>query len=82
MPDRDLCGCTLGEFVVRERIDEDSSGAVYRGEQPLLGRDVVIKVLHQQHDADKLKCFKRDGQLVSRLDHPFVVHVYAFGGHR
>jgi WD40 repeat protein len=79
MPDRELFGCSLGEFVVRERIDEDSSGAVYRAEQPLLGRDVVIKVLHQQHDADKLKCFKRDGQLVSRLDHPFVAHVYAFG---
>jgi WD40 repeat protein len=82
MPNRDLCGCTLGgEFVLRERIDVDegSSCAVYRGEQPLLGRDVVVKVLHQRHDADVLKGFMRDAQLGSRLDHPYAAHVYAFG---
>ena len=79
MADRDLCGRTLGEFVLRERIDEDGSGAVYRGEQPLLGRDVVVKVLHQRHDADALQRFMREAQLASRLDHPYAAHVYAFG---
>jgi tRNA A-37 threonylcarbamoyl transferase component Bud32 len=87
MADRDLCGCTLGEFDLRERIDEDSSGAVYRGEQPLLGREAVVKVLHQRHDADALQRFsaaalqrfKREAQLASRLDHPYAAHVYAFG---
>jgi WD40 repeat protein/tRNA A-37 threonylcarbamoyl transferase component Bud32 len=79
MADPDLCGRTLGEFDLRERIDEDSSGAWYRGEQPLLGRDVVIKVLHQRHDADALQRFEREAQLASRLDHPYAAHVYAFG---
>jgi WD40 repeat protein len=79
MADRDLCNCTVGEFELRERIDEDSSGTVYRGEQPLLGREVVVKVLHQRHDAEALKRFKREAQLASRLDHPYAAHVYAFG---
>jgi len=79
MADPDLSGRTLGEFVLRERIDEDSSGAMYRAEQPLLGRDVVVKVLHQRHDADALQRFKRSAQLASRLDHPYAAHIYAFG---
>jgi WD40 repeat protein len=79
MADPDLCGRTVGEFVLRERIDEDSSGAMYRAEQPLLGRDVVVKVLHQRHDADALQRFKRSAQLASRLDHPYAAHIYAFG---
>jgi WD40 repeat protein len=77
--DSDLCGRTLGEFELRERIGEDSSGAMYRAEQPLLGRDVVVKVLHQRHDAGALHRFKRSAQLASRLDHPYAAHIYAFG---
>lgn len=52
MVDRDLCGCTLGEFVLRELIDDEGGfgAAVYRGEQPLLRRDVVVKVLHYALD--------------------------------
>src|SRR5215470_372529 len=77
----DLCGRTLGEFVLRERIGEGGFGAVYRCEQPLLGRQAVIKVLHRglrDHDV-ALKRFMREAQLASRLDHPYAAHVYAFG---
>jgi hypothetical protein len=42
----DLSGRKLGEFVLRARIGEGGFGAVYRCEQPLLGREAVIKVLH------------------------------------
>ena len=44
----DLSGRTVGEFVVRERIDEGGFGAVYRCEQLLLGREAVVKVLHRR----------------------------------
>ena len=79
MADPNFCGRTLGEFELRERIEEDSSGTSYRAEQPLLGRDVVVKVLHERHDADALKRFLADAQLASRLDHPYAAHVYASG---
>ena len=71
----------LGRYVVRERIGEGGFGTVYRGEQPQLGRDVVIKVLHKKlrDDPDELKRFLREGQLASRLDHPYAAHVYGFG---
>lgn len=40
---RHVSRVTLGELVLRERIGE-GGGAVYRCEQPLLGRQAVVKV--------------------------------------
>ena len=76
-----LCGRTLGEFVLRERIAEGGFGAVYRCEQPLLGREAVVKVLHHAlRDSEVvLQRFMREAQLASRLDHPYAAHIYAFG---
>jgi WD40 repeat protein/serine/threonine protein kinase len=81
MTDFDLCGRTLGEFVLVERIGEGGFGAVYRCAQPLLKRDVVIKVLHErrQRNCVAQQRFLREAQLASRLDHPYAAHVYAFG---
>jgi serine/threonine-protein kinase len=82
MPDKDdLSGRKLGGFVVRERIDEGGFGAVYGCEQPLLGREAVIKVLHRklrQRDVI-VQRFLREAKLASRLDHPYAAHIYAFG---
>jgi len=77
----DLSGRMLGEFVLRERLDEGGFDAVYRCEQPLLGREAVVKVLHRglRRQSGALKRFLREAQLASRLDHPYAAHVYAFG---
>ena len=79
--DDDLSGRTLGEFVLRERIGEGGYGAVYRCEQPQLGREAVIKVLHHRlRDNDMVtQRFTREAKLASRIDHPYAAHVYAFG---
>jgi WD40 repeat protein/serine/threonine protein kinase len=81
MAHRDLSGRSLGEFVLREQIGIGGYGAVYRCDQPLLKRSVVVKVLHEPrwrgHGAQER--FLREAQLASRLDHPYAAHVYAFG---
>jgi WD40 repeat protein/serine/threonine protein kinase len=77
----DLSGRKVGEFVLRERIGEGGFGAVYSCEQPLLGREAVVKVLHgklRRRDVIAQR-FMREAQLASRLDHPYAAHVYAFG---
>jgi eukaryotic-like serine/threonine-protein kinase len=80
----ELCGRTVGEFVLRERIGEGGYGAVYRAEQPLLGREAVIKVLHSKLRSRQvmLQRFLREARLASRLDHPYAAHVYAFGAEK
>ena len=82
MPEvEDLSGRKLGEFVLRARIGEGGFGAVYRCEQPLLGREAVVKVLHPRlrHNKVVLQRFLREAQLASQLDHPCAAHIYAFG---
>ncbi len=77
----DLSGRMLGEFVLREPIAEGGYAVVYRAEQPVLKRDVVVKVLRarrQRNDAT-LDRFLREARLASQLDHPYAAHVYAFG---
>jgi WD40 repeat protein/serine/threonine protein kinase len=77
----DLSGRKLGEFVLRGRIGEGGFGAVYCCEQPLLGREAVVKVLHRRlRRRDVIvQRFLREAQLASRLDHPYAAHIYAFG---
>jgi eukaryotic-like serine/threonine-protein kinase len=77
----DLRGRMVGEFVLRERIGGGGFGEVYRGEQPRLRREVVVKVLHPELQADDVTVgrFLREAKLASRLDHPYAAHIYNFG---
>ncbi|TMQ09175.1 MAG: hypothetical protein E6J91_31065, partial [Deltaproteobacteria bacterium] len=80
MADRDLSGRKLGEYILREQIGEGGYGVVYRGEQPLLERDVVVKVLHaQRSDDDSRKRFLREARLAAQLRHPCAAQIYASG---
>ena len=80
MADRDLSGWTLGAYTVHERIGTGGFAAVYRGEQPALDREVVIKVLSEEHqDKESRERFLREARLAARLDHPYAAHVYAYG---
>jgi serine/threonine-protein kinase len=79
--DASLRGRQLGDFVLRECIGAGAFAAVYRCDQPLLGREAVVKVLHQRMRESEvmLQRFMREARLASRLDHPYAAHVYAFG---
>jgi WD40 repeat protein/serine/threonine protein kinase len=82
MADQDnLSGRKLGGFVLRERIAEGGFGAVYCCEQPLLGREAVVKILHPERlrSSVSVQRFLREARLASRLDHPYAAHIYAFG---
>ncbi|MBP6631177.1 MAG: protein kinase [Kofleriaceae bacterium] len=76
-----LIGRTLGDFVVRDQIGAGGFGAVYRAEQPLLGREAVIKVplAPSASSAEYVARFLREARLASKLDHPYAAHIYAFG---
>jgi serine/threonine protein kinase/WD40 repeat protein len=77
----DLFGRVLGEFVLREPIGRGGHATVYRCEQPVLNRDVVVKVLRDPRRPNDVsqERFLREARLASRLDHPYAAHVYAFG---
>lgn len=74
-----LIGRALGDFIVREQIGAGGFGVVYRAEQPLLGREAVVKVSTAVNSPEYVTRFLREARLASKLDHPYAAHIYAFG---
>jgi len=76
-----LIGRRLGEFVIRKPLSGGGFGQVFLAEQKTLGREAVIKVLHDHHTSNPsvVQRFLREARLASLLDHPYAAHTYAFG---
>ncbi|MFI4875543.1 MAG: serine/threonine-protein kinase, partial [Blastopirellula sp. JB062] len=77
----DLVGRTLGHFELREFIGAGGMGAVFRGFDTLLGRDVAIKVLSRENNnsEETVRRFRNEAQSAARLDHPNIARVYFVG---
>ncbi len=75
-----LVGQVLRGYEVQERIGAGGFGAVYRAMQPVLGREVAIKIILPEYanDADFIRRFEIEAQLVARLEHPHIVPVFDY----
>ena len=67
-------------YELRQQIGEGSYGAVYRAYQPLVGRDVAIKIILPQYAnyPDFIRRFEYEAQVVARLEHPYIVPLYDY----
>ncbi|HYC76187.1 MAG TPA: protein kinase, partial [Planctomycetota bacterium] len=74
-------GRALGPFDIRSEVGRGGMGVVYRATQQPLGREVALKVLPPEFSAlpSRVKRFQREAEAVSKLDHPHIVPIYAFG---
>lgn len=75
----------LGQYQVWEEIGRGGMGVVYRGYDPLIGREVALKTIHlyaiadpreRQEMQDRLQ---REAQSAGRLSHPNIVTIYQIG---
>ncbi len=73
-------GRVVKGYVLCEPIGEGGFGVVYRAEQPMLGRDVAVKVILPQYanHPDFIRRFEAEAQLVARLEHPHIVPLYDY----
>ena len=64
-----------------EVIGRGGMGAVYRGYQTDLNREVAVKILPQSLSDDPvfLSRFRREAQALAKLDHPNIVTVFGSG---
>jgi serine/threonine-protein kinase len=71
----------LGRYELLEEIGRGGMGAVLRGHDPDLRRDLAVKVLlpELQHNPDILRRFTEEAQIGGQLQHPGVVPVYEVG---
>ncbi|HPH66924.1 MAG TPA: serine/threonine-protein kinase [Kofleriaceae bacterium] len=70
-----------GRYTITEKLGQGGMGAVYRGSQHSVGRDVAIKVVTPAlvSNPEVIKRFLRECKLSSRLSHPNAVGVLDFG---
>ena len=68
----------LGRYETRRLLGEGGMGKVFLARQLDLGRDVVVKVMHEQIAADpKFRDrFQRETLLMARFQHPSAVTLY------
>lgn len=65
--------------IVRE-LGRGGMGVVYLARDPLLDRDVAIKLIPPELlSADSGDRFRREAQIIAGMDHPSVVPIYDFG---
>lgn len=80
-PSDRLIGQKLGDYVVQELIAKGGMGAVYRGVQPLIGKQVAIKVLLSPGPAE-LNYAQRmleEARTVNAIGHPNIIDIFNFG---
>jgi eukaryotic-like serine/threonine-protein kinase len=80
-PTDSLIGMKLGEFLVEEQVAAGGMGIVYRGQHPLIGRKVAIKVLRPSFAADPeaMSRFLKEARAIAAIQHPGVIDIMGFG---
>ena len=68
----------LGRYEARRLLGEGGMGRVYLARQSDLGREVVVKVMHEHIAADEKfrERFQRETLLMARFHHPGAVTLY------
>ena len=68
----------MGRYETMRLLGEGGMGRVYLARQLDLGRQVVVKVMHDHIAADPKFCerFQRETLLMARFQHPFAVTLY------
>lgn len=69
-------------YQIHHEIGRGGMGVVYQASDPLLDRDVAIKVITPDVlSQEAVERFKREARVVAKMDHPAIVSVYDIGEH-
>jgi serine/threonine protein kinase len=74
-------GSNLGPFRIIGALGRGGMASVYKAFEPGLDRTVAVKVLPAEylHDPSFAERFRREAQVIARLEHPHIVPIYAYG---
>jgi serine/threonine protein kinase len=75
-----LIGGRLGSYHIEALLGQGGMARLYRGRDRTLRRTVAIKVIDLPYQTDPvyLDRFEREAQMIAQLDHPNIVHLYAY----
>jgi serine/threonine protein kinase len=71
----------VGRFKIVGKLGQGAMGEVFRAHDPVLGRDVAIKVVAGKLSDDERarERFLREARSAAQLNHPNIITVYDFG---
>jgi len=77
-------GTRLGVYEIIAQIGEGGMGAVYRGTDTTLGRQVAVKILPDAFasDPERLARFEREAKTLAALNHTNIAAIYGFEAFR
>ncbi|HIF51298.1 MAG TPA: cyclic nucleotide-binding domain-containing protein [Thiotrichaceae bacterium] len=75
---------TIGRYKIEDKIGEGTFGIVYRGQDPLLNRDVAIKIpkvntISPEKTLELGKAFYNEAQIAGNFTHTNIVTVFDVG---
>jgi ABC-type transport system substrate-binding protein len=72
----------FARYEILSELGRGGMGVVYRARDPLLNREVAVKVIAPSMLTPESETrFQTEAQLVAQMDHPSVVSIYDFGRH-
>jgi WD40 repeat protein/serine/threonine protein kinase len=77
---KDLTGQVLKGYELRQLIGRGGFGAVYRAYQPLVERDVAIKIILPEYanHPNFVRRFEAEAQFIAQLEHIHIVPLYDY----
>jgi serine/threonine protein kinase len=74
-------GTKLDGYEVLSLLGVGGMGEVYRARDPVLKREVAVKILPSfvSRDPDRLRRFEQEAQGAAALNHPNILAVHQFG---
>ena len=78
----DLAGQVLDDrYRLEAKIGSGGMGVVYRATHTVIGKEVAVKILREEHvaQADIMDRFLQEARLASQIRHPNVVEISDFG---
>jgi serine/threonine-protein kinase len=72
---------TIGRYQVQSLLGRGGMGSVYLATDPLLKRQLVVKVVHESGAgfAHAMERFQREAEISARLNHPNIIIVHDVG---
>ncbi|WP_158502332.1 serine/threonine-protein kinase [Vitiosangium sp. GDMCC 1.1324] len=76
-----LVGARIGDYVIEERIGVGGMGIVYRAVQPLIGKEVAMKLLQPQlaENPEELQRLLTEARAVNAIQHRGIIDIFGFG---
>ena len=72
---------TIGRYEVQRVLGRGAMGVVYLARDPLLKRQVAVKIVHCLSEDRKILLlrFQREAEISARLNHPNIVTAFDVG---